>query len=151
MTQAFALGPGEGVLRQFPVERIEKITAEDSGGWAVAVETCPPGFEAPLHIQHTEDGAFFVLEGSIHMEVGDLRVEAVPGTFVFMPRGVPHAFKVTSVVPVRFVNIQGPTGDFQELIAASNELAEAPVSQADRAAKSAALSKRYGIELVTQR
>jgi hypothetical protein len=32
MTQAFALGPDEGVTRSVPVKRVEKITAEESGG-----------------------------------------------------------------------------------------------------------------------
>jgi mannose-6-phosphate isomerase-like protein (cupin superfamily) len=139
------------MLRQFPVERTEKITAEESGGWAFAVETCPVGFETPLHIHHTEDGAFFLLEGSLDMEVGDLRVQAVPGTFVFMPRDVPHAFKVTSADPARYVNVQGPTGDFQKLIAASCELAASSLSRDELAARSAGLSETYGIELVERR
>lgn len=68
MTGGSALGPTEGLItRTGPVERVDKITVKQSGGWGFAVEACPPGFQSPLHIHHTENGAFFVLEGALHL------------------------------------------------------------------------------------
>jgi mannose-6-phosphate isomerase-like protein (cupin superfamily) len=149
VTTAFALGPDEGVTtRTGPVERIDKITAEDSGGWGFAVETCPPGFETPLHIHHTEDGAFYILEGSLHMQVGEMQVEATPGTFVFLPREVPHAFKVTSTHAARYVNVQGPTGDFQKLMAASHDLLRSSLPPEEITGRQARLSEKYGVEIL---
>jgi mannose-6-phosphate isomerase-like protein (cupin superfamily) len=148
MTQAFALRPDEGVTRTVPVKRVEKITAEESGGWAVAVETCPPGLEVAPHIHRTEDGAFFILQGSLHMQVGDLQVEATPGTFVFMPRGVLHSFAVTSTRSAIYLNIQGPTGDFQKLMAETDQLLRSSLPREETSARAAALAIKYGLEVL---
>ncbi len=50
------------------------------------------GSEPPRHVHHREDEAIYVLEGEITFYVGGETYEAGPGTFVFMPRGVPHSF-----------------------------------------------------------
>ena len=44
-----------------------KATAADTGGQFTIVEvTEPPGAEAPLHVHHREDEAFWILEGERH-------------------------------------------------------------------------------------
>jgi hypothetical protein len=49
-----------------------KATATDTGGQMTIVEmTEPPGAEAPLHVHHREDEAFWVLDGDVTFEVGD--------------------------------------------------------------------------------
>lgn len=54
------------------------------------------GGAPPLHIHHREDETFYVIEGEITFFVGDQRIEATAGDFVFAPRKVPHAYLVTS-------------------------------------------------------
>lgn len=143
--KGFALGPGEGLQLSAFGSRIEKIGAEESGGWAFAIESSQPGFESPLHIHHTEDGAFFILEGVLFMTLGELEVEATPGTFVFMPKDVPHSFKVVSAEPARWVNVQGPTGDWSKMTKKLDALMkEGEVDMATRAA----LSKEHGLEII---
>ncbi len=53
-----------------------------------------PGAESPLHVHAHEDEAYIVLNGHITFQVGDGRADAGPGSFVFLPRGVPHGFAV---------------------------------------------------------
>jgi len=143
--QGFALRPGEGLHLSAFGSRIEKIGAEETGGWAFAIESSQPGFESALHIHHTEDGAFFILEGALLMTLGELEVEATPGTFVFMPMDVPHSFKVVSAEPARWVNVQGPTGDWSKLTKKLDALMrEGEVDLATRAA----LSKEHGLEIL---
>jgi len=48
----------------------------------------------PPHIHHREDEIFYVLEGEIVVSVGDQRIQGVPGTMIFLPRGVRHSFTV---------------------------------------------------------
>lgn len=70
--------------------------AEDTGGAIGLVEgSFYQGFGPPLHIHWREDEAFYVLEGEIRVRQGDDEF-AGPGTWVWGPRGVPHAFKVES-------------------------------------------------------
>ena len=54
-----------------------KVTAEQTGGLLSIVEiTEPPDAEAPLHVHHREDEAFWILEGDVTLEVGDAAIEA---------------------------------------------------------------------------
>src|SRR3989337_1708410 len=54
------------------------------------------GCGPPLHVHSREDEALYVLEGQIRFRQGDDEFVAGPGTWVWGPRGVPHAFKVES-------------------------------------------------------
>jgi len=146
--RGFALGPDEGLHVNAFGARVEKISAEETGGWAFAIERSEPGFESALHIHRTEDGAFFILEGALLMRLDDLEVEATPGTFVFMPKDVPHAFKVVSEVPARWINVQGPTGDWSNFTKALDSLMkQGEVDIATRAKLSAA----HGLEILHPR
>lgn len=72
-----------------------KLTTEDSGGALTVVEvTEPPGAEAPLHVHQREDETFYVLDGSVTMNVGDEAAELTAGDAAFGPRGVPHRYTV---------------------------------------------------------
>ena len=54
------------------------------------------GSGPPLHIHHNADESFYVVDGELDIVVGDDRIEARRGDFVFGPRGVPHAYVARS-------------------------------------------------------
>ena len=87
---------GEGEARWwFGSLAVIKLTAAQTGGLMSIVEvTEPPGAEAPLHVHHREDEAFWVLEGDVTFEVGGTTFEASAGDFAFGPRDVPHRYEV---------------------------------------------------------
>jgi mannose-6-phosphate isomerase-like protein (cupin superfamily) len=58
--------------------------------------TEPQGSGPPLHVHHNCDETFYVVDGELVIVVGDERIEAGPGDFVFGPSGVPHAYVVRS-------------------------------------------------------
>jgi mannose-6-phosphate isomerase-like protein (cupin superfamily) len=47
---------------------------------------------APLHLHHKDDEAWYVVEGTLWVQVGDDEVEARAGCGVFVPRGTPHTY-----------------------------------------------------------
>jgi mannose-6-phosphate isomerase-like protein (cupin superfamily) len=47
---------------------------------------------APLHIHHSDDEAWYVLEGSLRFRIGDETFEAGPGAAVLAPKGTAHAY-----------------------------------------------------------
>lgn len=53
----------------------------------------PAGAAPPLHIHHREAELNYVLDGLMRFQCADEVQEAGVGTFVYVPRGVPHAFK----------------------------------------------------------
>ena len=74
---------------------IKAGTADTNGQLTVVEVTEPPNAQAPLHVHHREHEAFYVLEGSATIYVGDqAAVEARPGDFAFGPRDVPHRYTV---------------------------------------------------------
>jgi len=74
----------------------------------------PPRFIAPFPAHHTNDEAWYVLEGTLAFQLGDQQVQASAGTAVFAPRGVPHTYWNPSPTTVRYLLIMTPT--IQQLI-----------------------------------
>ena len=52
----------------------------------------PPRWIAPLHLHRNDDEAWYVLEGTLCVRVGNEVVEAPVGSAVFVPRGTPHTY-----------------------------------------------------------
>ena len=145
-SEPFALGPGEGEsITYLGGKAVFKVSAEQTGGWGVFQETFPGGFATARHIHHTEDGAFFVLEGKMLVHCGDQEFEATRGSFVFLPRAVPHSFRVVSDEPASWVNIQGPSGDFAKY---AKKIADRADGAAIDPATRVALAKEHGLEIV---
>lgn len=89
-----------------------KATAEETGGAFLLLEDrMEQGKVTPMHIHPNEDEAIYVLEGELLVDIeGDQR-RVAEGGFFMAPRGVPHAFMVTSET-ARVLSLQTPgTGE----------------------------------------
>jgi mannose-6-phosphate isomerase-like protein (cupin superfamily) len=73
---------------------------EDEGG-----PPGPPRYIAPLHVHHCDDEAWYVLEGTLCVRVGEEVVEARAGAGVFVPRGTAHTFWNPGPGPTRYLLI----------------------------------------------
>src|ERR1700730_19174340 len=47
---------------------------------------------APVHVHYRDDEVWYVLEGTLRIQVGDGEVEARAGSAVLVPRGTPHTY-----------------------------------------------------------
>lgn len=47
---------------------------------------------APPHVHHNDDEAWYVLEGTLCIQMGEKVVEARAGSGVLVPRGTPHTY-----------------------------------------------------------
>jgi mannose-6-phosphate isomerase-like protein (cupin superfamily) len=112
-SRTFALDPGEGeALWWMGGLATIKATGEQTGGRYSLVEILVPEFpkeEGLLHVHHFEDEGFYILEGEMTFYVGDQTIKASPGSFLFGPKDVPHAFSVDSG-PARLLFILSPAG-----------------------------------------
>jgi mannose-6-phosphate isomerase-like protein (cupin superfamily) len=68
----------------------------------------PPRFIAPLHLHHNDDEAWYVLEGTLCVRVGDKDVEATAGCAVFVPRETPHTYWNPGTGPLRYLLVMTP-------------------------------------------
>ncbi|HEX4866650.1 MAG TPA: cupin domain-containing protein [Acidimicrobiales bacterium] len=89
--------------------RIVADGADTGGQLAVFEQQAGHGFSPPRHVHHREDSALLVLDGAITAVVGDERVEVGAGGFVWLPRDVPHTFRVDSE-RVRLLELLTPAG-----------------------------------------
>jgi quercetin dioxygenase-like cupin family protein len=109
--RGYALDAGEGeALWFFGTLATVKVAAEQTGGrFALTLQEAPRGVSTPLHVQPEDDESFFILEGevSFFLENADNRTRAVSGSFVHVPKGVPHAFRVESET-ASFLNLSTP-------------------------------------------
>ena len=68
----------------------------------------PPRLIAPPHVHFHDDEAWYVLEGSLRIRVGEQEVEAHAGSAVLVPRGTPHTYWNPDSGPVRYLLIMTP-------------------------------------------
>ena len=129
-----------------------KVTAADTGGQMTIIEmTEPPGAEAPLHVHHREDEAFWLLEGDAVFEIGGTTIDAHAGDYLFGPRGIPHRYAVGSA-GCRLLFITTPAG-FEDLVIAMSEPAGSrtvplPSDKEPDWERVAAIAKAHGAELL---
>ena len=129
-----------------------KATASDTGGLMTIVEmTEPPGAAAPLHVHHQEDEAFWILDGSATFEVGDVKVEAQAGDYLFGPRDIPHRYTVGDD-GCRMLFITTP-GGFEDLVIgmsrpAGSRILPPPSNEEPDWEQIAAVAKANGCELL---
>jgi mannose-6-phosphate isomerase-like protein (cupin superfamily) len=156
--QIFALEPGEGeALWWMGGLATIKATKEQTGGRYTLVEILVPEFpmeESLLHVHHFEDEGFYILEGEMTFYVGDETIKARPGSFLFGPKDVPHAFSVDSG-PARLLFVLSPAG-MEGLIREMGEPArtltippqpEEPPDEAEMG-RLMAIAARYGGEML---
>jgi hypothetical protein len=67
-------------------------------------------------VHSREDEALYILEGEITIQLGAQRTRACVGSFVWMPRGVPHTFANPGTAPVRLLGLAVP-GGIEDLLA----------------------------------
>ena len=67
-----------------------------------------PRLIAPRHVHHSDDEAWYVLEGRLRVQVGDKEVEAGAGGAVLVPRGTPHTYWNPGPEPVRYLLVMTP-------------------------------------------
>src|SRR5499427_4851546 len=144
--------PGEGQAVWFLSNHMTiKATVASTGGAFGLVESLiAPGFSPPLHVHHREDESFWVLEGELTMRCGDRSFRAGPGSFVFLPRDVPHTFVVEGEAPARMLTLLTPGGGEGVFIEGGRPAEEEglPPAGPPDIEKLKRVSERFGAEIV---
>jgi quercetin dioxygenase-like cupin family protein len=126
-----------------------KATGEQTGGaFGLVEQVIPPGMASPYHLHHAEDETFYVLEGEATFISGDRKIKATAGSYVFLPRNIPHGFKVDA--PTRLLILATPAGFEQFVIEMGDpatDLASPPTSPPDMQ-KLMGLAAKYQIDIL---
>ena len=89
-----------------------KVDVEDTAGSLTIYESLRPAGDAggPLLHKHLFDEAFYVLEGEYTFQVGERRIQASTGAFVYIPGGTIHTFRHSGDGDGRMLTVCSPGG-----------------------------------------
>ena len=148
-TASVATGTGEAYWWQGSLMTIKARAADTGGALGLVEGIFYEGFGPPLHVHHHEDEGMLVLDGEIRFRQGTEEFVAGPGTLVWGPREVPHAFTVQSS-SARVLVIVTPGGLEQMFVDGGVPVSESPESPTQHYDPDAAraLAEKYGFDVV---
>jgi len=98
---------------------------------------------APPHVHHNDDEAWYVLEGTMCVQIGENVVEAHAGSGVLVPRGIPHTYWNPGPEPTRYLLVM--TANIYQLIQDIHAMKDRPPAALE------AIFRKHDSELVKTR
>lgn len=111
--QGIVVLPEGNPVSNTPPERsfaLKLLGGATGGSIMMFEETVPAGTKSTYHLHRDSDEVAYVLSGEITFKIGDQVTIGGPGTYAFMPRGVPHAWKSTGVETGQVLFLYTPAG-----------------------------------------
>ena len=105
-----AASAGEAIWFTGTLATIKASSAMTGNIFSMVEFLHPSGFSTPFHVHHNADEAFYILEGTIRGIIADKPWSADAGSFVWLPRAIPHGYAVVGDVPVRTLAMTIPSG-----------------------------------------
>ncbi len=111
LSKASVLAHGQGrALWHLGALLVFKALGEETDGQFWALEGLGDRhMQIPVHVHTHEDEIWYVLEGTIDFMVDGVAQTGGAGTYVHIPRGVPHSFSIRSET-ARWFGIGTPAG-----------------------------------------
>jgi mannose-6-phosphate isomerase-like protein (cupin superfamily) len=105
------LGPGQGTEFRIGADRFRTKGDANQRPAAFSVieyEGSPGVPGPPPHVHRSFEEVWFLLEGEVTFVTESKEVAVGPGTYVRVPPGVPHTFRVSGTRPARWIGIFSP-------------------------------------------
>ena len=121
-----------------------KLTGKDTDGkFTVILQDNPPNTQIPMHVHENEDELYKVVEGEVEFTVDGKTTLLKSGDTIFLPRGIPHTWKVIGINNAKVDLIISPSG-IENMFEELNLLPAGPPDFA----KVGEICGRYGIDFV---
>ncbi len=134
--------------------KIQVPYLEGQGGLSLLEHHAPLHDSPPLHVHHTEDEVFVILEGDFRFNINNQERLHTKGDVLRIPKDVPHTYLVESKSGGHWMTIT-VRGDFEKLVreisrpAERNELPEPSGPPTPEAMKHLeTVAAKYGIDIV---
>ena len=134
---------------------LKASTETTKGAFSLIEQVAPAGFAPPMHVHHAEDESFNVLEGEVTYFVGGQTLHAPAGSYIYLPRDIPHSFRVEGTAAARLLQWTFPAGVerfFVELGVPTQDLVLPPPASPDMMQKGIQrlleLAPKYHMEIV---
>lgn len=129
------------------METVYSITVgrhESAGIVGVFEATIPAKSGPPIHIHHNEDEVIHIVDGEFEFWLDGQIMRRSPGHSVFLPRDIPHTFRVVGERPGRTLAILTPGGMEEFFIEAASRNLRIPADMGEIAE----LAGRHGLEFL---
>ena len=150
-TEAYVCRSGESELRWFGETSTHFLaTGEQTGGeFALVEEKAKRGERVPLHRHEADRESFYVLDGEVSYFLGDQPgVRAGAGTFVHVPAGAVHGFRVESETARYLILTTARHGEFYRAITLASRPGGLPPAESIEGSEIGKAAREYGIEFV---
>lgn len=155
-TRVTIVQPQAGRTRQFLNSLVTfKATAADTNGLYSLFEIfVPPGEGMPAHVQHYDDEAFWVLEGTCKFLLGERELQLDVGAYAFVPRGTVHGYANSGSTTARMLSLITPGGIHERFfseagVAIDESPPRLPAHDATRWLRIVKIAQKYGIEMLS--
>ena len=148
--ELYALSENEGDAIWFlDTLTFVKATSKQTGGsYGLIEQLIAAGFESPYHMHHNEDESFLLREGTATFIYDGATFEAKAGDYIFLPRNIPHGFRVNTECRLLIFNTPG---GFEEFVIEMSEPAKElciPHGRTTDMEKLLATATKYNIDIL---
>lgn len=143
-------GPGEGDAVWFLDNLITvKASVRDGARFGLIENVLPEGSLTPFHRHRDDDESFYVLAGTMTLFLeGGRTLEAAPGTFVRIPAGIAHGFRVTKALTMLVLSDPDGFVEFVRDYGVEAPRRELPPSSAPDVPRLVAVAQSHRIDIL---
>lgn len=141
----YMVGPDESLF-EVPDSPLRYLVRGEESKERYSLIECNVADDIPPHVHETEDESVYIIEGEVTVHIDDVEYNLEPGSFVFMPQGVPHAISMRSG-SWRGLSVSAPGGAFMDKVGAYRAKAAA-AKQTLTADDIARIREEYGWTLL---
>ena len=137
---AITLKAGQGRSVSLGPTRVGfKVESSHANGASLVKFEAAPGFDTGVHVHERLEEIFYVTDGEFDFQAGEDSFHATPGSCVFVPPGVPHAFANRTEKPATLLLLMSPSTHDRYF----DELAQILTGDGPHGDEIAALRERY--------
>jgi mannose-6-phosphate isomerase-like protein (cupin superfamily) len=103
---------------------------ETANNYSVSEWWLEPRTHGPHQHFHDDDHVYYVLEGTLDVQIGDDWSKASKGAYILIPGGTPHSFENRSSGRAGFISFTAPGGFEERMPAIEADLASTDLKMA---------------------
>jgi quercetin dioxygenase-like cupin family protein len=144
-------GDGDAIWAMGSLFEMKLAAIDTDGALGIAEVTQPPGIATPLHVHTHEAEVFYVLDGQLDYEAGGQLHHLRAGSLMYLPRGVPHRFRIRGESAAKILVLAAPGGLldlYRQVGSPATERTTPPVLDPEEIGRWGRVAPEFGLEVL---